>query len=114
MQQSPVVHFERWISPSGMYTHRQSYFLHRIVVVCRLAAPATDPTCPLRPSQVRLLESLKSKQNRILVARTGFGKTRVAQEHIQALLGENRQARTIFLNNQAMLAMQQTSRSLAL
>lgn len=69
---------------------------------------------PLRPSQTRLLESLKSKQNKILVARTGFGKTRVAHEHIESLLRENRKARTIFLNNQAILAMQQSSKSLAI
>ena len=83
-------------------------------MLCRLVAPATDPTSPLRPSQIRLLESLKSKQNKIVVARTGFGKTRVAQEHIQMLLRENRKARTVFLNNQAMLAMQQSSKSLAI
>ena len=69
---------------------------------------------PLRPSQIRLLESLKSKQNKIVVARTGFGKTRVAQEHIQMLLHEDRKARTIFLNNQAILARQQSSKSFAL
>lgn len=65
---------------------------------------------PLRPAQSRLLEWLTSKQNKIIVARTVFGKTRVAQEHIQRLLSEDKKARTIFLTDKTLLAMQQTSK----
>lgn len=69
---------------------------------------------PLRPAQIRLIQCLKSKQNKIIVARTGFGKTRVAQEHIQMLLHEDKTARTVFLTDKTLLAMQQTSKLVVL
>lgn len=76
-------------------------------VWCRAATPASRDTRPLRPSQAKLLERVQQGGNRIIVAKTGFGKTRVVEEAIRALLSRKKGARAIFLTDKVMLAMQQ-------
>ena len=84
--------------------------MKQFLLLCSQMVPQSDVKSALRPAQIRLLDQLKSKQNKIVVARTGFGKTRNAQEHINMLLQHDKAARTNFLTNQTMLAMQQTSK----
>lgn len=61
--------------------------------------------------QAQLVADLKQGGNRILVAKTGFGKTRVAEELIKALLLRKRGARVLFLTDKVMLAMQQAGKA---
>jgi len=77
----------------------------------RAFTPKSCNTEALRPLQAQLVDDLKQGGNRILVAKTGFGKTRVAEELIKALLLRKRGARVLFLTDKVMLAMQQAGKA---
>ncbi len=77
----------------------------------RAVAPKSCNTQALRPLQAQLIDDLKQGGNRILVAKTGFGKTRVAEELIKALLLGKTGARVLFLTDKIMLAMQQAGKA---
>ena len=57
--------------------------------------------------QLELLEQAKNGGSCIIVAPTGCGKTRVAQELIGWTLRQKQDARTIFLTDKVALAIQQ-------
>lgn len=90
-----------------MHTNICIQSLTQTGVWCRAATPASRDTRPLRPSQARLLEHVQQGGNWIIVAKTGFGKTRVVEEVIRALLSRKKGAPAIFLTDKVMLAMQQ-------
>lgn len=102
----PVPLYTR-LTGQPQYCYIDAFFL----LSRRAAALKSCNTQALRPLQAQLLDRLKQGGNRILVAKTGFGKTRVAEELIKALLGRKRRARVLFLTDKVMLAMQQAGKA---
>lgn len=99
--------------PVPLYAHRSAKIVTSMLFLlsCRAVALKSCNTEALRPLQVQLVDDLKQGGNRILVAKTGFGKTRVAEELIKALLLRKRGARILFLSDKVMLAMQQAGKA---